>query len=167
MSVSDWMSVLKLSTMWCLDKLRARAIEGADAGVKAMPDVVERILLARQYNVSRWLIDGYETLGKRPNYLSTLEQSKLGLKTAVKISELRERSWTWYTARLQSADTNTVSITPHLVHRNPYSQSQTRRRVSRDDFDYISSIRVIFMSELSLDKDYLAEQYTAFDSSRE
>ena len=63
MSVSDWMSVLKLSTMWCLDELRTRAIETSDAQVKAISNAVDIVILGRRYNVSRWLIAGYEMLG--------------------------------------------------------------------------------------------------------
>lgn len=163
------MSVLKLSTMWCLDELRTRAIEGADAQVKAMPDVVERILLARRHNVSRWLIDGYEILGKRQRYLSPDEQTKLGLETAVRVSELRERSWAWYASRLQNVQSGNssggygIQMTAARVpsYRVPSSSA------SRDQFDYVSSIRVIFLSELALDKDYLAEQYAAFDVPQE
>ncbi|VDB95674.1 unnamed protein product [Peniophora sp. CBMAI 1063] len=162
MSVSDWMSVLKLSTMWCLDELRARAIEGADTQVKAMPDVVEKILLARRYSVSRWLIDGYEALGKRSAYLSPDEQSKLGLETAVNLAELRERSWSWYAAKLKD---EAVELLGQPARHSSYPFPVARwafSNISRGDFDYVGSIRVIFLSELSLDRDYLSEQYAPF-----
>lgn len=120
------MSVLKLSAMWCLDDLRARAIESVDEQIKELPDVVDRILLAIRHNVSQWLIDGYEILGKRASYLSGDEQTRLGLPTAVKLSE---QSWSWYSTR------------------NRYGGS-------RDGFDFVSSVHDIFGFELSLDKDY-------------
>ncbi|KZV74155.1 hypothetical protein PENSPDRAFT_682138 [Peniophora sp. CONT] len=129
LTVEEWMSVLKLSAMWCLDDLRARAIESADGQIKEMPDVVDRILLARRHNVSQWLIDGYEILGKRASYLSGDEQTRLGLPTAVKLSELREQSWSWYS-------------------------THNRYGGSRDIFNFVFSVHDIFGFELSLDKDY-------------
>ena len=50
------MGVLKLADQWCLDNLRAQAIRETSTSVNKM-SLVERIALAKKYNVSNWLLD--------------------------------------------------------------------------------------------------------------
>ncbi|KZV67216.1 hypothetical protein PENSPDRAFT_555739, partial [Peniophora sp. CONT] len=94
LTVHQWMSVLKLATMWCLDGLRIKAIDAADKELPTLSGTtasdVYKVLLGQRHHVSRWLLEGYEALGKRKEYLSATERQQLGSETSLRISELRE-----------------------------------------------------------------------------
>ncbi|KAJ7631367.1 hypothetical protein DFH06DRAFT_1005234, partial [Mycena polygramma] len=60
MAKNDWISALKLSTLWYF-------LDARDLAIKQLNDrgdigSVERILLARQYDVASWLRRGYTDL---------------------------------------------------------------------------------------------------------
>ncbi|VDB94152.1 unnamed protein product [Peniophora sp. CBMAI 1063] len=150
LTVHEWMSVLKLSKMWCLEDLSEQANEGADDEVSAIADaaadgILQKILLGKQYSISRWLLEEYESLGKRDTYLSASERTVLGVETSFRISELREKSWTWAHPRRQ-----TVAVTG--VFYAPVSSGESYK--DRDGFDYASAIKTIFDSELRMDPSY-------------
>ncbi|KZV76165.1 hypothetical protein PENSPDRAFT_680370 [Peniophora sp. CONT] len=141
LTVDEWMSVLKLSTMWCLDGLRARAISAADEGVAAYAKkdrILDKILLAKQHRVSRWLIEGYEALGRRKTHLTPDERERLDLDTVFH-SESKDH-------------------TPPDPWNRPARAARpmpaTPEYRDRSGFDFISAIRSIFHDELSLDPDY-------------
>jgi hypothetical protein len=123
------MSVLKLSTMWCMDQLRAKSISEADEEVNKL-SVIEKIVLARKYTVSKWLIEGCENLARRDEPPNASERNRLGSELAFKIFELRERSWAW--GDLQ----------------------ELGEAGARLDFDFQSTIHEIFYEELTQDKNY-------------
>ncbi|KAJ7625625.1 hypothetical protein FB45DRAFT_868801 [Roridomyces roridus] len=83
----SWISVLKLSTLWYFIDARNLAIQ--ELGKQTM-DSVERILLARRYDVSVWLRRGYAELARRPRGLSVEEAEAIGLMTALKLYQSRE-----------------------------------------------------------------------------
>ncbi|KAJ3540794.1 hypothetical protein NMY22_g4149 [Coprinellus aureogranulatus] len=58
----QWVGVLKLSTMWTMDKIRELSIKELDSLV---PDTEERLVLARTYRIPQWLLDGYTALVKQ------------------------------------------------------------------------------------------------------
>ncbi|KAH6890236.1 hypothetical protein BKA70DRAFT_871442 [Coprinopsis sp. MPI-PUGE-AT-0042] len=64
----EWISVLKLSTIWQMDKIRALAIEGLS---RFDLSPLEKIVLAREYTVSKWLSSGVTTL------VGTLDKFKI------------------------------------------------------------------------------------------
>ncbi|KAI0309468.1 hypothetical protein OF83DRAFT_1072017 [Amylostereum chailletii] len=94
MDVEEWMSVLKLANMWCLDELRLKAIDASEWLI-ASKTAQEKILLGKRYHVARWLIDGYVALGQRKEMISDGEREELGIETYVGLVTLRERSWEW------------------------------------------------------------------------
>ncbi|KAJ3527218.1 hypothetical protein NMY22_g9871 [Coprinellus aureogranulatus] len=59
LSKEEWISVLKLSTLWDMREIRAYAIEILSA---MKMGIIERTSLAREYRVLPWLMDGYTTL---------------------------------------------------------------------------------------------------------
>lgn len=145
------MRVLKLSTMWCIDALRSKAIRSADQEVAALVDngrVVEKILLGKQYRVSRWLLEGYEALGKRDAHLSVDEREQLGLESAFRVWELREEYWAW--SRSHSPATDYIAVSSSGWGRESSAQSGR----NRNSFDFQSPIRRIFAQELIVDPDY-------------
>ncbi|KAJ7020612.1 hypothetical protein C8F04DRAFT_1317151 [Mycena alexandri] len=85
MPKEEWISVLKLSTMWCLLETRALAIERLTVHVQ---NTVQGIILGREYHVEDWVRSGYETLAQRG--LSLNDAEVIGWETATKIYAIRE-----------------------------------------------------------------------------
>ncbi|KAJ7210502.1 hypothetical protein GGX14DRAFT_625811, partial [Mycena pura] len=73
-----WISVLKLSTQWFFLDARALAIQ--QLGGEAM-EPVERIVLAKQYDVSAWLRSGYAELARSSVGISAEDAEKIGWET--------------------------------------------------------------------------------------
>ncbi|KAI0311206.1 hypothetical protein OF83DRAFT_1177805 [Amylostereum chailletii] len=143
LAVDEWMSVLKLSKMWSLDSLRPRAIEEVDKLV-AWKSPIEKILLGKKYAVSKWLLEGYEALGKRRDMVHDKERAVLDENSFVGLVTLREKA---AAAILQdaiaaiSSESKTSKYTPTTF---------------RDKFDFKSAVKVIFAKELKKDKEYVA-----------
>lgn len=55
MSVEEWMSVLKLSTLWAIEDIRNNAIAELS---KAKMDVMDRVTIGKSYGVGDWLLEG-------------------------------------------------------------------------------------------------------------
>ncbi|KAF9041501.1 hypothetical protein BJ165DRAFT_1489376 [Panaeolus papilionaceus] len=58
-SNEEWRSALRLSTMWNFTDIRQAAITALD---HSMEDPLERIVIAREFHVRKWLVDAYEQL---------------------------------------------------------------------------------------------------------
>ncbi|KAF7356247.1 hypothetical protein MVEN_00956200 [Mycena venus] len=88
MTKEEWVSVLKLSTQWYFLATRDLAIKQLDK----LPDMgsVERILLARQYDVPHWLKTGYTQLARRAAGISQEEAAQIGWETAFQLCQVRE-----------------------------------------------------------------------------
>ncbi|KAJ7312369.1 hypothetical protein DFH08DRAFT_717582 [Mycena albidolilacea] len=67
----EWISVLKLSTQWCFLDARKLAIQQLQS--RSDIESVERVVLARQYDVAAWLRIGYTELVPRRNVISREE----------------------------------------------------------------------------------------------
>jgi len=94
-----WISVLKLSTQWNFLDARALAIQQL-TGQGMGP--VERIVLAKQYDVSVWLRSGYTEIARSGEGISVEDAGKIGWETAFRLYKLREkaiRSYTGYNYR--------------------------------------------------------------------
>jgi hypothetical protein len=87
MNQEQWLSVLKLSTMWAFDKIRKKAIAELS---KTNMDTVDKVILARSYSVGDWLYEGYIALVKREAGLSSEEAKRLGYETAFRLCQKRE-----------------------------------------------------------------------------
>ncbi|KAG7449823.1 uncharacterized protein BT62DRAFT_871066, partial [Guyanagaster necrorhizus] len=83
----EWISVLRLSTMWHLSDIRQLTIKHLQEMVL---DPVEHVVLAKSYSVSSWLRTGYLGLVKRTQPLSLEEAEKIGFQSAIQIFQVRE-----------------------------------------------------------------------------
>ncbi|KAJ6456079.1 hypothetical protein C8R45DRAFT_580814 [Mycena sanguinolenta] len=88
----DWISVLKLSTQWRFLAVRNLAIQRLDDHDDI--EIVERILLARQYDVAGWLRKGYTALAERTQGITSEEAKRIGWETAFLLSQVRENAKT-------------------------------------------------------------------------
>jgi len=85
----EWISVLKLSTMWEFTELRERAKQELLKQEMKM-GTVEKIECGRKYEIKEWVLEGYITLLRRPEIASDEEAERLGWKTVAKLYRLRD-----------------------------------------------------------------------------
>lgn len=89
LSQEEWISVLKLSTLWDFFAIRETVIREM---LKTKMTAMSMILLGRQFSVKNWLLTGYVYLVKAPNGMSMQDAETIGLRQAVKIFQLREEN---------------------------------------------------------------------------
>lgn len=86
----DWLSVLKLSTLWEFGKVREKAIAALSRGNM---DPVEKVLNGKTYRVGELLLRGYMALVERSTSLSYEDAEKLGFEIAFRIGQKREEGY--------------------------------------------------------------------------
>ncbi|KAL4068136.1 hypothetical protein J3A83DRAFT_3816544 [Scleroderma citrinum] len=86
----QWISVLKLSTMWEFDGPRNAAIHHLDS-LEPPIDPVEKVVLAMQYDIKEWLLPALLKLAQRPEPISIEEGRRIGFETTVKLAAVREK----------------------------------------------------------------------------
>ncbi|EAU81246.2 hypothetical protein CC1G_09490 [Coprinopsis cinerea okayama7 len=79
---SEWISVLKLSTRWLFNDLRKIAIDELS---KVRMDPVQRVCLAKAYDVYDWLVSGYEELVERHDPITEEEGQEVGMGVALRL----------------------------------------------------------------------------------
>jgi len=89
LSREEWISVLKLSTLWELDDPRERALdELSKVGLGA----VDKVVLGKSYRVGKWLLEGYIELVQRDTTISDADVAAIGTYTAIQLFRIREES---------------------------------------------------------------------------
>ncbi|KZP09952.1 hypothetical protein FIBSPDRAFT_838962 [Athelia psychrophila] len=88
----EWISVLKLSTMWDFVGIQRRALREVSATLESKTPL-ELIALANEYKVPRWLLDAYSALVKQREVLGQQEIDALGLETAFRLLQIREGTY--------------------------------------------------------------------------
>ncbi|EEB91828.1 hypothetical protein MPER_09749 [Moniliophthora perniciosa FA553] len=83
----EWMSILRLSTMWDFQKIRRIAIEKLQ---KLHMTPFEKVMLGREFTVNDWQWDGYVDLITRPSVLTMEEASKIGYADSIQLFQIRE-----------------------------------------------------------------------------
>ena len=89
LSLEEWTSVLELSTMWQFHGIRAKAIKALESLTISM-DPVDKIVMARKFDVSPWLVSSLLALVQREQPINLSEGTRLGLEWALKVAEVRE-----------------------------------------------------------------------------
>lgn len=88
----EWVSVLKLSVLWNMSRIRDYAIHKLSTDPTLLISPVEKILLARAHKVGAWLDEGLAAL-VRSDYRPTFEElATLGWETAARILWIRDSS---------------------------------------------------------------------------
>ncbi|KAF6749179.1 hypothetical protein DFP72DRAFT_914484 [Ephemerocybe angulata] len=93
MTKSEWISALKLSTVWGIRKIRQWAIKELSSPA-FIHTPLEKIEYARAYHISNWLVEGISAIVKNDGQdaLSPSDLSKaVGIETAYQIMTLRAR----------------------------------------------------------------------------
>ncbi|KAJ7786708.1 hypothetical protein B0H14DRAFT_3893628 [Mycena olivaceomarginata] len=95
-SSADFRALLKV--LYPLDILKPHALTTEELAIQSLNDrsdfrYIERISLARQYQVGIWLRAGYNYLAMRDGDISRAEAETIGWETALLITQIRERAW--------------------------------------------------------------------------
>ncbi|KAJ3891256.1 hypothetical protein GG344DRAFT_23669, partial [Lentinula edodes] len=87
-SFGQWISVLKLAKKWDMSEVRAYAI----SAIRKLPDIdpVDKIVLARTYDIPTWLAPSFNEILQRSQSLTESDVDKLGIPTIVRLMELRD-----------------------------------------------------------------------------
>ncbi|KZP26170.1 hypothetical protein FIBSPDRAFT_732744 [Athelia psychrophila] len=99
MGHDEWISVLKLSTLWEFSELRREAISNLD-GMKV--EHADKVTIARAYRVERWLIEGYTALIKQDTPFTASQKAILGAETIIQLYERREETFRLGAQRLRA-----------------------------------------------------------------
>ncbi|KAH7907393.1 hypothetical protein BJ138DRAFT_1014582 [Hygrophoropsis aurantiaca] len=98
---SEWAAVLKLSTKWGFENARQQAIDQMES---MSIDPIDKICLARDYDVDEWLAPAVNDLVKREEPINVNDVDRLGLEFALKVAAIRERVANHPSASLQIGD---------------------------------------------------------------
>ena len=119
--------------MWQFQDIRARAIKALESLTLSM-DPIDKIVIARKFDVSTWLVPSLDALVQREKPLDLSEGNRLGLEWALKVAEVREYG----------------AVANHTCQDCSYSGpyytcgSCRRRQDSRSSIHYEDKIRKIF-----------------------
>jgi len=87
LTLSEWTSVLKLSTMWQFGEIRKLSIRKMS---QFAIDPVDKIVIARDYRVMEWFTNSLNDLARRKEPLELHDVDRLGWDYALKIAKVRE-----------------------------------------------------------------------------
>ncbi|VDB95538.1 unnamed protein product [Peniophora sp. CBMAI 1063] len=113
LTLDEWMGVLTLAKKWNLTDMKAKAVSGSNAEVQRK-STVDKILLAKRYDVAKWLKEGYISLVWRKEPITSDERKKLGWETYARLMDVREKG--------REAALDTISI--HLSSANAKAAKQ-------------------------------------------
>jgi hypothetical protein len=86
----EWISVLKLSTMWEFTDIREKAIQELSKKDTGMGSI-EKIECAKSFEVKKWFLEGSVELLQRAETITGEEAERLGWEIATKLFLLREQ----------------------------------------------------------------------------
>ncbi|KAJ3774074.1 hypothetical protein FB446DRAFT_640467, partial [Lentinula raphanica] len=89
LSFSQWEAVFRLAKRWEMDEVKTHAI----TAVEGLPNVdpVEKIILARTYDIRSWLAPSFNEILQRSQSLTESNIEKLGIPTVARLIGLRDR----------------------------------------------------------------------------
>ena len=97
-------------------------------------DPIDKIVIARKFDVSTWLVPSLDALVQREKPLDLSEGNRLGLEWALKVAEVRE-----YGAVVKYTCQDCSYNGPYYICGNCH-----RRQDSKSSIDYDDKIRKIF-----------------------
>jgi len=123
----EWVRVLSLSTLWLFQEIREKSITHLSELIKEKT-VMERIALAREYRVAKWLRDAYlELVQQNPLNLEELRPAESYSDSLVRNWEADAIKW-----KATSTDWETLARISHL---------QTRAAISSMSFGGVNHCR--------------------------
>lgn len=146
--------MLKLSSMWQFHKIRATAIKNMES---LSMDLVDKIIIARRFDVSTWLVPTLNALVQREKPIDLLEGNRLGMEWVLKVAEVREYDATTTPqertcshcrhkgpARCNSCNSTIANRCASCNTHFPAATSNAGKRGGRSNVDYSDNIREVF-----------------------
>ena len=90
LSLDQWVSVLKLSSMWEFHAPRTAAINHLTI-LSGSIDPVDKLVLAIQFEIKVWMLPTLLKLAQRAEPITMEEGRRMGFETALKLSAVREK----------------------------------------------------------------------------
>ena len=120
-------SLISIASRFFFESIRDDAL-GALCAMRLDP--VERITLARKYDIDAWLIPAYCDLCQQENFITLEDASKIGLPGTVKLAVLRERvrQGVWAVGQWRPAALISTKE-PGVAEEESYERRQVRRLV--------------------------------------
>ncbi|THV06157.1 hypothetical protein K435DRAFT_743906 [Dendrothele bispora CBS 962.96] len=87
-TTEEWLSILKLATLWDMPKIRERAI--MHMAPLLSQDPVQKIEIAREYDIDDWMLPALNQLVQRDQPLTVDEGERLGMEYTTKLASIRE-----------------------------------------------------------------------------
>ncbi|TFK45101.1 hypothetical protein BDQ12DRAFT_642272 [Crucibulum laeve] len=87
LATSEWVAVLKLSTLYCFVSARLLAIEKLTGIIL---DPIERVCLAKTYHVPKWFRSALAELARRTQHISLDDAEQLEFRTSILLYQVRE-----------------------------------------------------------------------------
>ena len=88
LSNDNWISVLKISSLWFFQELRDLALRHLD---NSSLSIMDRIVLGRAYDVPTWLFEGLCALADSYIFINSTMSDELGDATALRLHQIRDR----------------------------------------------------------------------------
>ncbi|KAI0784839.1 hypothetical protein C8Q75DRAFT_777799 [Abortiporus biennis] len=91
-TIEDLKDLLSISSRFLFKDLRTTVIEQIDTvqPAESIPPI-DKIMLARKYDVPHWIIPTYASLCTRDESISTVEATRLGIDLTMKLCRVREK----------------------------------------------------------------------------
>jgi hypothetical protein len=152
LTLEEWTSVLKLSSMWHFQKIRALAIKKMD-GISM--DLIDKINIARRFDILTWLVPTLNALVQREKPIDLLEGNRLGMEWVLKVAEVRERNVATQertcthcsyrgSPRCDSCNSTTANRCGSCNTYLPAATSDLGKRGARSSIDFSKEIREVF-----------------------
>jgi hypothetical protein len=147
------MSVIKLASVWNLERVRQTAIEELDA--YGATDPVLRLIVAKKFNIPRWFVPAVNQLARRKEPLNSQDLERFqelgGLAAACRfvlgVGQVRESLQLASTSPIIKCSFNSaIYCYTHSIQITPMTcQSGSRPiPVDRENHDFTAEIRRVF-----------------------
>ncbi|KAG9221266.1 hypothetical protein CCMSSC00406_0008899 [Pleurotus cornucopiae] len=87
LTLDEWLSILKLSSLWEMDRIRNDAITNLPA---LLTNPAQKLGVAIDYNIEFWLVPAMQELVQREAPLSVADLEHIGIECALRLAAIRE-----------------------------------------------------------------------------
>ncbi|KAF5339555.1 hypothetical protein D9611_011488 [Ephemerocybe angulata] len=162
LSKEQWIHILKVSTLWDMEEVRALSIRE----ILAMnPAAIEKVKLAREFKIPAWLLEGYLEIIKSWRNVGSLDDigSGLGWESAARLADMARNyslkrretvnatvpgAYCNHCARLWKWDGGQLSRSFELSAENPTERPKLISQASVEEPELESATKEAFKAEL-------------------
>ena len=85
----EWLSILRLASLWEMTEVRTQAIRRLDK-LDSFPSPIAKLFCGKEFKYDPWVRAGIQTLVSRTEPLSEEEGNELGMKDTIRCAAARE-----------------------------------------------------------------------------